>query len=228
MSLFGGGGGTVDQTGAERTLASNAMAQFQDYQSRWLPVQDHFANVVMDMGKPDSWQRQEAEGKGNEDVAASFAQNEARRTSQEMASGINVGSARFKMGVSGSAAAEAEARGLAITSGNESIDKAYLGNLTKIAQTGQQLATSSMQGQGIGGEVASRIALSSAQEQNQMNAMPYEAAGLGLSALASPQGQTQLGQLARQWGISGGGGGGGGGTQLTSAATNEAYGGAVG
>jgi hypothetical protein len=210
MSLFGGGGGTVDATPAERNLAANAMAQFRDYQSRWLPVQDHFANVVMDMGKPDSWQRQEAEGKGNEDVAAAFAQNEARRTTQELASGINVGSARFKMGVSGSAAAEAEARGLAITSGNESIDKAYLSNLTKIAQTGQGLATSSMQGQGIAGETASRIALSAAQESNASAALPYEAVGLGLSGLASKQGQTQIGQLMRKWGISGGGGDGSG------------------
>ncbi len=191
-------GGTVQPTAAEVTLASNSANQWKDYQTRWLPLQDHFASVVSDMGQPDSWQRKEAEGKGNVDAAASFAQSDARRTASEMSRGINVGSTKFKLGAANSASAEAESKGLAITSGNESIDKAYLANLGAIARTGQGVASTSVQGQGIAGETASRIGISQAQEQNETRANNYELAGGVIGA---------VGTAAK--GISWGGGGGG-------------------
>jgi len=194
-------GGTVQPTQAEITLASNAQNQWKDYQTRWLPLQDHFASVVSDMGKPDSWQRQEAEGKGNVDAAQSFAQSEARRTASELSRGINVGSTKFKLGAAQSASAEAEAKGLAIQSGNESIDKAYLANLGAVARAGQGLASSSVQGQGIAGETASRIGISAAQEQNAQTASMYGAAGFGLGAAGSPQGLAAISQFGRNMGI---------------------------
>lgn len=182
-------GGTVGPTPQEQILAGNAMASFHDYQTRWLPLQDHFASVVSDMGKPDSWQRQEAEGKGNLDVAESFARSDQARTAAELSHGFNVGSTRFKLGVTGSASAEAEAKGLAITSGNEQIEKAYLANLTAIAKTGQGLANASMRAQGQGGEVASRIAVSAAQEKNEVTGEKYQLAGqaLGIGGMAGQQ-----------------------------------------
>jgi hypothetical protein len=197
-------GGTVGPTPQETALASNAANQWKDYTTRWLPVQDHFADVVSDMGKPDSWQRQEAEGKGNTDVAQSFAQSAAARTSSELARGINVGSTKFKLGVANSASSEAEAKGLAIVSGNESIDKAYLANLGAIARTGQSIANTSTGGQGVAGETASRIAISNAQEANAQTASMYGAAGFGLGALGSPQGVSAMKGL---WSAAGGGGG---------------------
>jgi hypothetical protein len=176
-------GGTVAATPQERALASNAMASFKDYQTRWLPVQDHLSSVVSDMAKPDSWQKQEAEGKGNVDVAQEFSKMNAQRNTSQMASGINVGSARFKMGIASGASAEAEARGMAVNTGEQAINKAYLANLGAISRTGQSLATSATQGQGAGGEVASRIAVSGAQEQNAVNAGNVSMATLGIGAI---------------------------------------------
>jgi hypothetical protein len=192
LSMFGGSSGTVGPTPQEQQLASIASNQWKDYTERWLPMQDHFASVVSDMGKPDSWQRQEAEGKGNADVAQAFAQSVAARTSSELARGINVGSTKFKLGAANSASAEAESKGLAIVSGNESIDKAYLANLGAIARAGQGLAGSATQGLGVGAETASRIAISSAQERNAETASNLGAIGFGIGALGSPQGIAAL------------------------------------
>jgi hypothetical protein len=174
------------------------MASFKDYQARWLPLQDHFAQLVTDMVKPDSWQKQEAEGKGNVDVAQEFAKMNQQRNASQIASGINVGSTKFKMGVAASASAEAEARGMAINTGNEAIDKAHLANLTAIARTGQSLATTATQGQGAAGEVASRIAISGAQEANETRAGNYELAGFGIGALGSAGAMKQMGAFGRE------------------------------
>ena len=194
-------GGTVQPTQQELTLAANAQASFRDYQSRWLPLQDHFSSVVSDMGKPDSWQKQEAEGKGNVDVAQEFSKMTAERNAQQMASGVNVGSTRFKLGAAEASAAQAEAKGVAINTGNQSIDRAYLANLGAIARTGQGLANAATGGQAAAGEVASRIGISNQQEANVGTSNNAELMGFGIGALGTKAGMNQIGALGRSWGI---------------------------
>jgi hypothetical protein len=177
--------GTVAMTPQEQALASNAQASFKDYQARWLPLQDHFASIVSDMVNPSSWQKQEAEGKGNVDVAQEFSKMDAQRSASQMASGINVGSTKFKLGVAGSASAQSQSKGMAINTGNEEINKAYLANLGAIARTGQGLATTATGGQAAGGEIASRIGISNQQEANVGRSNNAELAGFGLGAIGT-------------------------------------------
>lgn len=186
--------GTVGATPQEQALSSIAQQSFQDYQSKWLPLQDHYADTVEAMGASNSWQRQEAEGKGNTDAAMEFASQSKAMTSSELAHGINVGSSKFKLGVSGMASAEAEAKGAGIAEGNEAIDKSYISNLSSIAQAGQGLANAATQSAGVSAEVGSREAISNAQVANEQSASKFGAIGFGIGALA-------------QYGMSGGFGG---------------------
>jgi hypothetical protein len=189
--------GTVGPTPQEQALSSIAQQSFQDYQSKWLPLQDHFADTVEQMGASGSWQRQEAEGKGNADAAMQFANQSRARTSSELANGINVGSSKFKLGVSGMASAEAEAKGAGIAEGNEAIDKSYVSNLTSIAQAGQGLANAATQSAGVSAEVASREAISNAQVANAQKANEFGAIGFGIGAL----GQAGMSYLTNASGI---------------------------
>ena len=183
------GSGTVQATPQEQALTQLAQASFDQYRKNYLPMQDHLSDVVSSMGKSDSWQRQEAEGKGNEDAASEFAQAAKARTASELDRGINVGSSRFKMGVAGMATAEAESKGVGIEEGNQAIDKAYLGGLTAIARAGQGIAGAATNSASLSAQVASREAISNAQEANSERA--DKLAGIGF--LVGSAGQTALG-----------------------------------
>ena len=188
--------GTVSATPQEQALSANAASEFQRYQSKWLPLQDHLSDVVSSMGDANSWQRQEAEGKGSTDVAQQFQAMNQRKSVSEMDHGINVGSTAYKLGTAASATAEAEAKGAAVNQGNQAIDKAYLSGLTSITKAGEGLAATATQGGSMAADVASREAISSAQLTNANTANMAGIIGTGIGAAAG--------------GIAGGGGSGGG------------------
>ncbi len=175
--------GTVGPTPQEQALSANAASEFQRYQSKWLPLQDHLSDVVTSMGQPDSWQRKEAEGKGNTDVAQQFAQIAQKRTASTLDHGINVGSSAYKLGVAASATAEAEAKGAAVNSGNQAIDKAYLSGLTSITKAGESLAGAATGGAALGAEVSSREAITGAQLSNENRANNWNMIGTGIGMI---------------------------------------------
>src|ERR1700756_1990475 len=192
MGLFGGNSGTVSATPQEQALTANMTAQWQDYQQRWLPVQQHLADVVNDMANPQAWQRQEAEGKAGLDVAPPFQQRDQQQIASAMTRGINPGSSAFKLGITGSATAQAAAKGAKVAEANEAIDRSYIENLKAITNPGKRLAGQSVQGQGIAAEVASREAISNASVANAQTSSEMGAVGFGLGALGSPQGQSAI------------------------------------
>src|SRR5208283_381639 len=102
----------------------------------------------------------------------------------ELDRGVNVNSAAFKLGASGSAVSEANQKGTAINAGNETIDKAYLSGLSSIAAAGSQLASQAGAGLGAAGEIASREAINTAQESNTVNSATLGAVGIGLGSAA--------------------------------------------
>jgi len=183
MGLFGGG--EVGPTPQEQVLASTFTQQFQDYQKRWLPIADHLGDVVSSMapGK-DSWQRAEAEGKGNADTAMAFAQDMAQR-SASLSSGVNAGSSRFKLGVAGAATAEAESKGISIESGNQQITSAYLKGLQSLTAQGGKLAAGATQGMDMAAQITSHEAINNAQVQNSANSGAMQAVGFGIGALGA-------------------------------------------
>jgi hypothetical protein len=172
--------GTVQASPQEQALAQIGAARFEDYQARWLPVQQHLGSVVADMGKEGSWQREEAKGKGNVDAAEAFAKTEQQTEARRMASGINVGSSAFKLGVTGSAIDEARAKGAGINSGNQQIDRAYLSGLSTMMQLGRGQSATAASGLAISGELGSREAITAAQESAAERAGNYELAGYGI------------------------------------------------
>ncbi len=180
MGFFSGS--TVGPTPAEQQLDAAFQQSYQVYQSTYLPVQQHLTSVLTSMNQPNSWERQEAEGKGNADVADAFARSDAQQTANEMDRGINPNSAAFKLGATGSAVAEANQKGTAINAGNEAIDKAYLSGLSSIAAAGSSLAQTAGGALGMAGEVGSREAITNANESNTVNAATMSAVGLGLGA----------------------------------------------
>jgi hypothetical protein len=164
-------------------LSQKSAQQFEDYQKRWLPIQDHLSSVVTSMNDPDSWQNKEAEGKAAADVASAFEKADQQRTAATLSHGIDVGSSKFKLATAGSAAAEAETKGMEINSAHDVITKSYLSGLQSISQAGQKLASGAAGGSAVAGEVASREQLSSAQADQSKSAGIYAAVGTGIGAI---------------------------------------------
>jgi hypothetical protein len=149
-------------------LSQKSAQQFEDYQKRWLPIQDHLSSVVTSMNDPDSWQNKEAEGKAAADVASAFEKADQQRTAAALSHG---------------AAAEAETKGMEINSAHDVITKSYLSGLQSISQAGQKLASGAAGGSAVAGEVASREQLSSAQADQSKSAGIYAAVGTGIGAI---------------------------------------------
>lgn len=189
VSVMSPSQGEVGPTGAETTLANMMTQQFYDYQDRWLPITQHLNSVITSMGTSGSPQAAEAEGKGTADVAERFAQTDAARTASDANHGIDPGSARFNMGVTGSAQSEALAKGAAVEQGNQAIKRAYLANLGSVTQQGERLANTAVTGEGAAAQVASREAISGAQVANASTAGTMSAIGTGVGAI----GQSFLG-----------------------------------
>jgi len=174
--------GTTPATPQETALARLGAAQFQDYSTRWLPVQQHLASTIEAMAAPNSAQRQEAQGKGNVDAAQAFNAQENKIAANDLTHGVNAGSSAFKLHQVGTINDEAGAKASGINTGNEAIDKAYLSGLTGLMQVGKgQRATATGSMAGVA-PLASEGAEAAAYESNAVRASNYELGGFAAGA----------------------------------------------
>jgi hypothetical protein len=131
------GGGQIQETAAQRALATNAAQRLVDYKTRWLPVQQQLAAQIEGEGKPGSWQRTEAKGKASTDAAMNFGRVQGAVEASLTNHGAAPGSGRFAAGVTGTASDAAKSSGLGQLISDEQITDAYTKGLGALAQIGQ-------------------------------------------------------------------------------------------
>ena len=146
---MGSKAGQVQETGAQRAQADHAMDLLQDYQQRWLPVQQKLASTIEQSGAKGSAARELAAGKSSTDTAIQFDKAAGGLEKSLSDSGAAPGSARANLAITGMGSDAAASTGLGHLMSDQSIDDAYtqgLGALTALgrgerAQVGANMST---------------------------------------------------------------------------------------
>ena len=176
--------GQVQETPAQRALAEHAVNQLQDYEQRWLPVQQQLARQIAEQGAPDSAARRLAEGKSSTDTAIAFEKAGKGLEASLSNAGVGPGSSRANLAYTGldtDAAASKAAGGMM---SDQMIDDAYVQGLNMLASVGR-------------GERASVGSSLSAQAQQSGAQAQADAA----SSLMAKQGNAALGAQVVGFGL---------------------------
>ncbi len=185
-----GGSNQVNETPQQRALADFALQQLQDYKQRWLPVQRSLGRQITDMGKPGSAQEKAAEGRAATDSTMQFARAEGALQKTLANRGVDVGSSRAKLAVTGMGEDKAKTRGLGITIADQQIDDAYtkgLSALTSIGRGDKAMATNGLVDQAQqSARTAATSAEISAMERAGNAEMAGQVAGFGLQRAMGP------------------------------------------
>lgn len=179
-----GGKSKVDETPQQRALAEFAMNQLQDYKQRWLPVQKQLAAQIQQQGADGSYVREAAAGKNNTDVAMSFDRGVGVLGKTLSNNGVNLGSSRGKLALTGMGTDQAKTGGIGAMITEQQIDDAYTKGLTALTSIGRGERASAVEGlvdrARSSAKDAQMSAEASATERAQVAGMAGQAAGLGL------------------------------------------------
>lgn len=173
-------GNQVAQTPAEQSLQQMASQRMNDYQTRWLPLQQKLADTVTKMGQPGSPELRQAQGRAVGDTMA--AEREQENQIENAPDGK--GDRGAIMGVVGAGERRTAAAGTELNSAQAMIDKAYTEGLSSLMQTGRGVAqgavTSGSQAAGISAQEAWGNAYNSATSRARMAGAI--GSGLGMAA----------------------------------------------
>lgn len=179
-----GGKSKVDETPQQRALADYAMRMMQDYKQRWLPVQKQLAAQIQQQGADGSAMRESAAGKRSTDTAMTFGNGTGVLTKTLANNGINLGSSRAKLALTGMSSDEAKTSGIGAMVTDQQIDDAYLKGLSALAATGRGERAQVAEGLTDRARSSAADAVQSAQasvaERSAVAGAVGQAAGLGL------------------------------------------------
>jgi hypothetical protein len=178
------GGSKVSETPAQRAMAEFAMNQLQDYKQRWLPVQKRLAMQIQESGAADSSAREQASGRASTDAAMQFAQAEGALQKTLANKGVNVGSSRAKLAITGMGEDKAKTTGIGGMIADQQIDDAYTQGLMALTSIGrgeraQVNAGLESQASQSARDAATSAQISAGQRAGEMQ-LAGQAAGMGL------------------------------------------------
>lgn len=178
-----GGKSKVDETPQQRALAEFAMNQLQDYKQRWLPVQKQLAAQIQQQGADGSYAREAAAGKNATDVAMSFDRGVGVLSKTLSNNGVNLGSSRGKLALTGMGTDQAKTGGIGAMITEQQMDDAYLKGLQALTAIGRGERASVSEGLVDRARSSAKDAQMSAEASASERAnagMAGQAAGLGL------------------------------------------------
>lgn len=179
-----GGKSKIEETPQQRALAEFAMNQLRDYKQRWLPVQRQLAAQIQQQGADGSYAREAAAGKRSADVAMSFDRGVGVLSKTLSNNGVNLGSSRGKLALTGMGTDQAKTGGIGAMITEQQMDDAYLKGLSALAATGRgerAVATEGLVDRArSSAKDAQMSAEASASERANIAGMAGQAAGLGL------------------------------------------------
>lgn len=132
-----GGGGYVEQSEGERMLADLADEQWDDYQARFIPLENAFIGRMENVRN----ERPLATGRAAATVTQAFdpAYEDVGRTMIQR--GAAPGSGAFTAGLADIAAAEGSARGKAVVAADRDTENRYYAGQQQIVNLGRGVAT---------------------------------------------------------------------------------------
>lgn len=158
-----GGPDTPEQTPEERALGEIAIERWNDYQNRFVPIEDQY---IEDVQKTES-DFEDARGKTTAAVNMAFDGAEEKVKDNLIASGVAPDSGQFIKAMDGIT----EDRGLSLGTGlNESdiaVDTQHLKGLQSVVQMGQGQAGDALDGMGSVAADATRDAIDRAERSFQ-------------------------------------------------------------
>lgn len=172
--------GTQPASAQEKAFSEMAANRMADYRTRWLPAQQRLSEVMTNMGKPDSSERQELRGKAVADTGIKFdkAADQVRATGENR--GIGASSTAAKLATTGMGSDEAASKGIAVDNSNQTVDNAYFSGLTQLMSLGRGQAGHALTGMAQMSQLGERQAGQDAEESASTRAGYYNLAGQGI------------------------------------------------
>lgn len=127
------GGDTVKETEAQKAFADVASKNWDDYQRRWVPVQNVFKQRVEQIGAS----KPVAIGRAATDVTGEFGKARTGLDVSNASRGINVGSGRGIFGDANLDTSQASSKSAVMGSADRSIDEQYFKGLTDVINIGR-------------------------------------------------------------------------------------------
>jgi hypothetical protein len=193
-----GGSTEVEETSAQKELATYAAQSMADYEKRWLPVQQNLIAQAEEMGKADSSVRNRAEGRVAADTSARFGAAEGA-LEKTMSNNGTFGSSRSKLAITGLGDDAAKSKGLGITMADQQVDDAYTQALGSLAATGRGERVS------VGDSLSQQASTSARQATTDAEAALTERAGRAqvVGQLAGYGLQSGMGKFGQGGGFTG-------------------------
>lgn len=185
-----GGGGSVEETPAQRAMADHARKLMSDYKQRWLPVQQNLSKQITSMGVEGSAARRQARGMAGADTEAKFAKAGQGLEAKLTATGAVPGSSKGNLAIAGMGLDKATSKGIGATISDQHIDEAYTRGLTALMQTGRgeraTVGNSMAQQANISGQQAGQDAQLALAERAGNAQLGMTAVGMGMQQYLKP------------------------------------------
>lgn len=177
---------SVKESPQEKLLAERAAQQFDDWQTRWKPVQQALIGTITESGKVGSTARTKAAGLSNVENQIRFSGAAQQLEGALAEAGGGMGSSKAKLTGSEFGGSQAASRGAAFGASDQAIDDAYVAGLGSIMSLGRGEKAGAQAGAANAAQAAGAQALQDANqslERSMGKAQLYgQLAGVGLGA----------------------------------------------
>ncbi|AXQ30438.1 hypothetical protein D0B54_17920 [Solimonas sp. K1W22B-7] len=186
------------ETAEQREMAAIAAESYDDWQQRWLPLQQEFFADTMDVAP----RRRQALGSAGADYAQAFGQAQQGVENRLYASGAAPGSGRYAMGLAGFANDRAQARGQGLAGVDAMIDDQYAQGLQTLIDIGRGERAQALQGLSEAANASQDRAIADAQRALGSRSAMLEAAGsvAGMAAAYGLRGSGEASTGSGRWG----------------------------
>lgn len=142
--MCGGGQTSIPQTPQEKALGDIAVQRWNDYQSRFVPIENQLIHQV----QQTSGNYDQVRGQSNASVQQAFAPKQAGLENNLFAQGITPGSGHFINTLASMGRDRALSQGTGQNEANLAVDNNYLKNMEGLVQMGQGQAATAISGLG--------------------------------------------------------------------------------
>ncbi|MDF0750274.1 hypothetical protein NLU14_08530 [Marinobacter sp. 71-i] len=197
-----GGSDKPEQTEEEKELGRIAVERWNDYQTRFVPIENQFIEAVQ---TSDS-DFESARGSANASVQQAFGDAEDNLTDTLTANGITPDSGRFRAAMDGIGEDRSLSLGTGLNETEMAVDNRGLKGLQSVVQMGQGQATDSISGMGTVAADATRDSIDRANRsfENRQAGLHLAGtvAGAGTQAMTGAPGLNTQGQTTPLYGNS--------------------------
>ncbi len=168
-----GDGDYVQESEGERMMADLSEEQWQDYQDRFIPLENQFMKRVDNIRD----ERDLAVGRAGATVTQAFDDTHKNVIDMNTRRGAAPGSGMFNAGLADASVAEAKSKGTAMVGADRNTEKRYYAGKQQVVNMGRGVATDANLGMRTMAGLDAATARSDAQAASTVNRAMWDAAG---------------------------------------------------